>query len=263
MKPIGVQSSGGRGATGSQLRFFHRQLLSGGAFDKANQERDSRPMKKLSSDVNPYVEMMYTDYRNWSFDDDVTGNRGCWRREVFRVPDNTPLDLEIGTGNGTHFAHMTKTHPERVFVGLELKYKTLVQSIRRSRRAGCENGRMVRFPAENISTMFAPREVSDVYIHFPDPWPKKRHHKNRLIQDAFLKDLFQVMAPGGSIEFKTDDFDYLHWSVQEFRQGPFEIEFYTEDLHKSFRKSQNFVTHFESLFLQKQQPIGCVILRKP
>ncbi len=220
-------------------------------------------MKTLQCDVNPYVELMYTEFKDWSFDESASENRGHWKQQVFGCSPDTPFDLEIGTGNGTHFAQLTENHPERVFLGLELKFKTLVQSIRRSLRAGCRNGRMARFRAEGICELLAPNEVDNVYIHFPDPWPKKRHHKNRLIQKQFLKDLHTVVKPGSFVEFKTDNKDYFKWAVDHFRQGPFEIAFFTEDLHNSSRKDKNFVTHFESLFLKKNQPIYYCSLRKP
>ncbi len=211
---------------------------------------------------NPYVELMYTEFKDWSFDEKADNNRGYWRERVFQCSAETPLDLEIGTGNGTHFAKLSQAHPGRVFVGLELKFKTLVQSIRRAVRAGCQNARMARYRAEGIKELFAPGEINNVYIHFPDPWPKKRHNKNRLIQAEFLLNLHEVMQEGGVVEFKTDDYDYFKWAVRYFRASPFTISFFTEDLHHSFRKDQNFVTHFESLFLQRQQPIYCCLLKK-
>ena len=219
-------------------------------------------MEVKSCDVNPYVELMYTEFKDWSFDETATQYKGVWRKQVYQCSEEVPMDLEIGTGNGTHFTKLTEQFPERKFLGLELKFKTLVQSIRRSLRAGCTNGRMALFRAEGILDLLGPEEINNVYIHFPDPWPKKRHNKNRLIQKKFLEDLYQVMRPNGFVEFKTDDYDYFQWAIRYFRSSPFEISFFTEDLHNSFRKDKNFVTHFESLFLKKQQPIFCCCLKK-
>ena len=205
---------------------------------------------------------MYTEFKDYSFDETASENAGKWRSQVFNCDDNTPLDLEIGTGNGTHFAKLTESYPDRMFIGLELKFKTLVQSIRRSLRAGCTNGRMARYRAEGVAELFEKEEINNVYIHFPDPWPKKRHNKNRLIQTEFLNNLYSVMKPGSFIEFKTDDYDYFKWAVKYFRSSSFTISFFSEDLHNSFRKDKNFVTHFESLFLNKGQPIYYCRLRK-
>lgn len=215
-----------------------------------------------SCEHNPYVEMMYKDFAPWAFDEKATQYRGLWRSDIFSVEPHAPLDLEIGTGNGFHFANYTKSHSDRCVVGLELKYKPLVQSIRRSLNAGAENSRMVRFAAEGIDELFGDEELDNVFIHFPDPWPKKRHHKNRLIQPKFLEKLYATMKKGGVVEFKTDHYGYFLWAVYHFRSSPFTIQFFTEDLHNSLRKDKNFITHFESLFLKKGQPIFCCILKK-
>ena len=220
-------------------------------------------MKIRTCENNPYVEMMYKDFKDWSFDESAKNFKGLWRSQVYNCSGETPLDLEIGTGNGTHFAQLARAYPDRMFFGLELKYKTLVQSIRRALREGSTNARMARFRAEGILEIFADQEIDNVYIHFPDPWPKKRHNKNRLIQKQFLCNLFQVMRPGGLVEFKTDDRDYFDWAVQFFNKSSFVMKFYSEDLHNSIRQDQNFVTHFESLFLRKKQPIFYCLLLKP
>ncbi|MCL4170972.1 UNVERIFIED_CONTAM: hypothetical protein GTU68_035507, partial [Idotea baltica] len=113
---------------------------------------------------------MYSEFKDWSFDESAENNKGVWREKVFQCGEGMPMDLEIGTGNGTHFARLSESYPERKFIGLELKFKTLVQSIRRSLRAGCNNARMVKYRAEGVLDLFAPEELNNVYIHFPDPW---------------------------------------------------------------------------------------------
>lgn len=212
-------------------------------------------MKENFSLSNPYVALMYGEFKPWSFDEKAVENKGLWRTDIFKCDSEKAIDLEIGTGNGTHFAQLTENYPERYFIGLELKYKTLVQSIRRTLNAGCKNARVARIEAEKVLELFEPEEINNVYIHFPDPWPKKRHIKNRLMQTEFLKNLYQVMRPGSYVEFKTDHYDYFEWAMPYISRSAFEIEFYSEDLHNSFQASKNFVTHFESLFLRKRQPI--------
>lgn len=215
-----------------------------------------------SNTVNPYVELMYAEFKSWTYDSKASDFKGLWRRGVFGCEKETPLDLEIGTGNGTHFAHRAQQFPDRCLVGLELKFKTIVQSIRRARSLGCQNARMVRYKAEAITDLFAPSEVNDVYIYFPDPWPKVKQQKNRLIQREFLNDLYLVMRQGCYLEFKTDDLSYFRWAVRQFFESSFEVIFYSEDLHTSFRKDHNFITQFESLFIKKRQPTYYCRLQK-
>src|SRR3954468_15125842 len=81
---------------------------------------------------NEYVLALLGEYSPWSYDEERAPTfRGQWRANAFGVLENMPVDLEIGTGNGLHFAHHAARYPERCLIGLELRYKPLIQSIRR------------------------------------------------------------------------------------------------------------------------------------
>lgn len=215
-----------------------------------------------------YVLALTGEYREWAFDEErAPKNRGAWRKlfgdESYRSSDQTPLDLEIGTGNGYFFAHRATNSPERLIVGIELKYKPLIQSIRRARREKCVNARIARYDANCLEDLFAEGELNHVFIHHPDPWPRKRDWKHRLIQHEFLNLLWPLMRPGSFVNFKTDSEDYYDWSLPIFEKSKFKIVRATRDLHRSEWASENFVTHFESLFLQKGQPIFYCRFEKP
>lgn len=202
-----------------------------------------------------YVDALYGEYKEWAFDEeDAKAHCGNWRTQ-FEVSAQHPLDLEIGTGNGYFFAHRAESKPERALLGVELKFKPLIQSIRRARKAGCTNARIARYDAACIEDIIGPGEVNDVFIYHPDPWPRLRDHKHRLIQEVFLHTLFQLMRPGSSLRFKTDDESYFDWAQERFLRSPFQGQGSTRDLHRSQWAEENFITHFERLFLQKGQPI--------
>jgi tRNA (guanine-N7-)-methyltransferase len=203
-----------------------------------------------------YVRLMNEDFSQWALHEELApASRGKWRSEVYKLDEKHPLDLEIGTGNGYHFAHLAKTHPERALMGIELKYKPLVQSIRRALRTGARDVRILRYDAARLEDLFAPGELDNVYIHFPDPWSKKRQWKHRLIQEEFLQTLHGLMRPGTFLDFKTDSRDYFEWSIERFRTSAFRLTRETWDLHASEWKSENFVTHFEGLFMKQGLPI--------
>lgn len=210
---------------------------------------------KSIPDPNEYVKALYGEFGPWAFDEEKTLTlKGKWREE-FRVSADQPLDLEIGTGNGFHFAKQALAHPERSLVGIELKYKPLIQSIRRVVKEGGKNARICRHNARLVSQIFAEGELNDVFIHFPDPWERLNRNKHRLIQDEFLVDLYRTQQSGGRVFFKTDSRDYFDWSLERFLKSPYKMEGHSFDLHNSEWASSNFVTHFESLFLRKGQPI--------
>lgn len=210
---------------------------------------------------NMYIKALKGEFSSWAFDEERCPQlRGKWRSEVFKASEDVAMDLEIGTGNGFHFGHYAQKHPERNLLGIELKYKPLIQAIRRCVRAGCENARIMRYNAVLIEDLFKDNELNKVFIHFPDPWAKLSQHKHRLIQDEFLKKLFSTQRHGSELEFKTDSRDYFDWAVERFKRSPYQVEAVSYDLHNSEYAEANFVTHFESLFLRKGQPIHYALL---
>lgn len=208
-----------------------------------------------------YVLALDGECRDWAYNEErALEFKGQWREKAFSAPDK-PLDLEIGTGNGIFFAHQAEQHPERSLIGIEIKYKPLIQSIRRALRAKCENARIMRYNAKFPEDLFAEKEIDNIYIHCPDPWTKKT--KNRLLQISFLKKLIKLQKAGGLLEFKTDSRDYFDQAVDAFRKSEYEFEFLTYDLHNSEIKDQAFKTHFEQIFIKQGLPIHYALLKKP
>lgn len=221
------------------------------------------PRTKTIPVPNEYILALHGEFGPWCFDEERTPElRGRWRADAFGVSEETPLDLEIGTGNGLHFAHHAIKHPERCLLGIELKYKPLIQSIRRARKAGQTNARISRYNAYLVDEMFSPGELNDVFIFFPDPWEKLRQQKHRLIQDAFLQKLFEAQRPGSRLIFKTDSQDYFQWSLERFLRSPYKVLGHTADLHASEFAQTNFVTQFESLFIRQGLKIGYACMER-
>lgn len=216
-----------------------------------------------------YISAIDTEFGDYAFNEEkASAFQGRWRREVFKVDSTTPIDVEFGTGNGHHFSHHAISHPRRCLVGLELKYKPLIQSIRRALNVGAQNARILRYHAHNADLAFAQEEINNVYIHFPDPWERPKKFKNRIVCETFLKRLYELQQEGSFIEFKTDSRDYFLWALQEIEKTPYKLEFQTLDLHQSEEsentdyKKNNFITTFEKIFLKKGIPINFCRLRK-
>lgn len=188
--------------------------------------------------------------------------KGLWRREVFQVSEHHPMDLEIGTGNGAHFSHRALRVPDRCIVGLELKYKPLIQGIRRAVRGGARNAAICRFHAFNISELFEANEVDNIYIHFPDPWTSPKKPKNRVVNRDLLAVLYDLQRPGSFLEFKTDSREMFLWALEEISASPYEVVHQTLNLHQSELAEGNFVTFFESLFVKDGIEINYIKLRK-
>ncbi len=210
-----------------------------------------------------YTLALNGEYSHVAFDEvRAPLNKGKWRSDVFKADVATPMDVEIGTGNGTHFAHYVQKNPSRLLVGLELKYKPLIQTIRRAMNANCSNAAVARFHAFNIQELFTEGEINNVFIHFPDPWTSPKKPKNRVVCKRNLDLLYDMQKLGSIIEFKTDSLVYFLWAMDEIRLSKYKILFETQDLHNSPIKEENFETAFEKIFLREGIKINFVRLQK-
>jgi tRNA (guanine-N7-)-methyltransferase len=116
-----------------------------------------------------------------------------------------PVVLEIGFGMGDATARIAAEQPESDFVGIEVHEAGVGALLRRIGESGLTNLRIVRHDAvEVLRHMVAPASIAGVHLFFPDPWPKKRHHKRRLVQPPFVQLLAERLAPGGYLHFATD-----------------------------------------------------------
>lgn len=212
---------------------------------------------------NKYVLMMDDEFSGWVFNEEkAPQNKGQWREKCGLQADAF-LDLEIGTGNGYFFTDYCSRNPGRNLLGMELKFKPLIQSIKRSRTAKNVNGWAVRYHAALIDELFSPGELDNVFIYFPDPWPKKKHFKNRLITLEFLFNLYELQKPGSYLEIKTDHPGYFEWIMERLPRSPYKISRSTTDLHNSEWAQDNFMTHFEKLWTSKGLKTHLVRANKP
>ncbi len=116
-----------------------------------------------------------------------------------------PCTLEIGFGNGEHLAGRAQTEPERNFIGVEVHRPGIGRLLRVVAEAGLDNVRVIAHDAvEVLRDQIAPGALDEVEILFPDPWPKKRHHKRRLIQAEFVGLVATALTVGGQFRLATD-----------------------------------------------------------
>lgn len=128
--------------------------------------------------------------------------------------------LEIGFGGGEHLAAQAETHRAIGFIGAEPYVNGIAGLLTRIDEAKLSNIRLWPGDIREILTAFPPASLARVTILFPDPWPKARHHKRRLIRRPFLDELARAMAPGAELRFATDDPGYLTWSLERLTVHP-------------------------------------------
>lgn len=136
---------------------------------------------------------------------------------VLLFPKPQPLEVELGCGDASFLVEYARRHPERNFIGVERLLGRLRKLDRKGRRAGLTNLRGVRIEsAYFLEYLLPPHSVSALHIYFPDPWPKKRHHKHRLINERFPSIVRTALAPDGVIYLRTDDSDYFRQMMEVF-----------------------------------------------
>lgn len=230
--------------------------------------RSPRPQINLTRELpkpNAYAVAMDHEYKEIAFNEERAPlNKGAWREKVFGVTNDIPLDVEVGTGAGHHFAHHAKKYPERCLVGLELKYKPLIQTIRRAKNGGGVHNAICRYHAFNLDQLFADGEVNNVYIHCPDPWVTPRKPRNRVVNRHILADIYKMQRPGSFLEFKTDSREYFLWALEEIKLTPYKVEFQTLNLYgeDNIYKQNNFQTGFERIFVNQGIEINYIKLIK-
>jgi len=144
------------------------------------------------------------------------------RLDIARMfPEGKPLEIELGSGDGSFLARYAALHPKRNFLGVERLLGRLRKLDRKALRAGLTNLRALRIEsAYFLEYLLPPESVSAIHVYFPDPWPKRKHRKNRLINPRFTELARQVLVPGGLVFLRTDDEDYFNQMVSAFAGNP-------------------------------------------
>ncbi|MFE2993381.1 tRNA (guanosine(46)-N7)-methyltransferase TrmB [Nocardia sp. NPDC059246] len=125
---------------------------------------------------------------------------------------SAPLIIEIGCGTGTATAAMAQAEPQFNLIGIEVYKPGLAQLVQRVEREGIDNLRLLRGDAVDVlENMIAPESLTGVRVFFPDPWPKARHHKRRLLQPETFALIASRLIPGGVLHVATDHADYAEW----------------------------------------------------
>ena len=135
-------------------------------------------------------------------------------------PARPSVWLEIGFGGGEHLAAQASAHPEIGFVGCEVFESGVARLVGEIARRGLDNIRIFADDARLLLERLAPSSIARVFILFPDPWPKRRHHKRRLVAPATLDRLAAIIRPGGELRLATDDPDYLAWMLEHLTAHP-------------------------------------------
>ena len=168
-------------------------------------------------DTNPY----FHEHRSFGVEllsaSDAAAWRGRWAEYFGR---EAPLHVEIGSGNGFFLAELARRNPDWNILGIEIRYKRTVLCAKKLRLGGAAHARIVRYHAAFLDDLFEPGSLSGLYVNHPDPWPKERHEKNRLISRWFLEDVASLLVPGAWFRLKSDHLPNIERAIERLDRGP-------------------------------------------
>lgn len=172
-----------------------------------------------------------------------------------------PLVLEIGFGMGETTVAIAQHLPKTHFLAVDVHRPGVGSLLKRIAETGVQNIRILHHDAvEVVATLLAPDSLDGVHVFFPDPWPKKRHHKRRLVQPGFVQQLVQRLKPGGYVHMATDWEEYALHMLQVLRAEP-GLENTSETF--SVRPAYRPLTKFEQRGLRLGHGVWDLIFRKP
>lgn len=129
--------------------------------------------------------------------------------------NDSPLELEIGSGKGLFMQNSSGRHPEHNFLGVEIAYKYAAQAAERLAKHHRTNAIMASGDAEPLlEKSFPDQTLAAVHIYFPDPWWKKKHKKRRVVNPQSVKHIYRILSPSGSFHFWTDVLEYFESAIE-------------------------------------------------
>ncbi len=129
------------------------------------------------------------------------------------------LEIDLGCGDGSFLMEMAKKFPERDFLGVERLLGRVRKVCKKIRRRELDNARVLRLDSRYVVEWLLPDEsVTRLHLLCPDPWPKLKHQRRRLVQIEFLEAVHRSLVPGGEFLFMTDHEEYFQWAMEKVRE---------------------------------------------
>ncbi len=196
-------------------------------------------------------------------DTSVLQMRGQWHERFFK--NNNPIVLELGCGHGDYTVGLAKLHPEKNYIGIDIKGARIWKGAKEATELGMTNVAFLRTNIEVLSNFFAPNEVAEIWITFPDPQMKKA--TKRLTSTYFMARYQEVMQEGGMIHLKTDSPFLSTYTKEMLRVNQYEVVAASDDLYsledgsraayslefrgEEFEEARMLQTHYEKQWLDR------------
>ncbi len=181
--------------------------------------------------------------------------KGKWHKEYFR--NNNPIILELGCGKGEYTTNLAISNPHRNYIGIDIKGARIWVGCKTAIENNMDNVAFIRTKVELSDYFFDKNEVSEIWLTFPDPQPKKRREKRCLTSSKFLDIYKQILVPGGNIYLKTDNTQLYHYTLDIIKEYKHKLIYKTDNIDKSDvdNKPLSIETFYESMFREEGSTI--------
>ena len=162
-----------------------------------------------------------------------------------------PIYIEIGMGMGDFICESAKQNPDIFYIGLERVDVCVARAIKKASDYELTNFKVMLADASNIEELIKEKSIDVIYLHFSDPWPKKRQHKRRLTYMSFLAKYEKILKDDGYLVFKTDNMGFYDDSLEYFKQSNFKLV----DETRNYYKEGEPMTAYQAKFVSEGKPI--------
>ena len=180
-------------------------------------------------------------------------------RDFYQQRQPSVSRLEIGAGTGLFSVELAARYPDKLFAAIDVKADRLQKGAYIALERGLKNIYFIRARADQIGDLFALSTLVNIWVTFPDPFPKKRAAGRRLTHPYFLRRYAQLLQPGGELLFKHDDRDFFCWSLEQLVAEKWQITELSFDLHESSLDDEyKIMTTYEQRWLDEGKAINFV-----
>lgn len=180
----------------------------------------------------------------------------CFEVNDWKLPTQKYQAIELGAGTAQISVQLARQQPDKHYLAIDVKADRLQTGARRAMAENIGNIQFLRAHADQLGTVLLPHSAQDLWLTFPDPFPKDRHIKHRLTHSRFLKMYKTLLALGGRVIFKTDSEALFDWSLEQLSECNWNVKFLTRDLHASDAPDEyKITTTYEERFIKENLPI--------
>jgi tRNA (guanine-N7-)-methyltransferase len=189
--------------------------------------------------------------------------KGKWNADFFE--NNQPITLELACGGGEYTVALAAMHPDRNFVGIDIKGARILRGAKQALDAGNTNAAFIRTRIEELLQFFAPNEVSEIWLTFPDPFLRNSDRNHRLTSYRFLRLYQQILAPDALIHLKTDEPNLYHYTLEVLADIGATVHYHDNNIYAKplILPELGVKTYFESIDIANESTVKYIQFSLP